>query len=125
MASEVRAPANVTAFRSERVIFCVRVGVRCHKVLQIIFAKDGSLFVSCPYFRERTGILAAATIPGNGQTTSQIDLRLGGKVASHLVKYSHHPDGRAHFSQDHKVRTEIRRQSIARLNNRAVTYFPF
>jgi hypothetical protein len=29
------------------------------------------------------------------------------------VKYSHHPDGRAHFSQDGKVRTEIKRQSVA------------
>jgi hypothetical protein len=38
---------------------------------------------------------------------------MGGKIASHLVKYSHHPDGRAHFSQDGKVFTQIKRQSVA------------
>jgi hypothetical protein len=84
-----------------------------YKAFQIFFGRDGSLFVTFPYFRHRTGILAAATIPGNGQTTSQVNLQTGGKVVSHLVKYSHHPDGRAHFSQDGKVRTEIKRQSVA------------
>jgi hypothetical protein len=34
-------------------------------------------------------------------------------VTSHLVKYSHHPDGRAHFSQTGKIFTEIKKQSIA------------
>jgi hypothetical protein len=29
-----------------------------------------------------------------------MDLADKGKVASHLVKYSHHTDGEAHFSQD-------------------------
>ena len=33
-------------------------------------------------------------------------------MSSHLVKYSHHPDGRAHFSQDGRVRTEIKKQSV-------------
>jgi hypothetical protein len=61
----------------------------------------------------RTGILAAATIPGNGQRTSEVNFQLGGKIASHLVKYGHHPDGRAHFSQDGKVRTAIRRRPVA------------
>jgi len=42
-----------------------------------------------------------------------VNLEHGGKVTSHLVKYSHHVDGRAHFSQDGKIFTLIRRQSIA------------
>ena len=41
-----------------------------------------------------------------------MDLAASGRVASHLVKYSHHPDGRAHSSQHGKVRTEIKRQSV-------------
>ncbi len=106
----------VEAFRSNRNIVCVEVCERRHKVLQVFFGRDGSLFVNFPYFRHRTGVLAAATIPGNGQQTNQVDLAVAGRVASHLVKYAHHPDGRAHFSQHGKVRTEIMRQSL-RLND--------
>ena len=42
-----------------------------------------------------------------------MNLEHGGKVTSHLVKYSHHVDGRAHFSQDGKIFTTIKRQSVA------------
>jgi len=42
-----------------------------------------------------------------------VNIEHGGKVTSHRVKYSHHPDGRAHFSQDGKIFTAIKRQSIA------------
>lgn len=103
---------KVKAFRSERVIVTLQLGVRRNKILQLFFGRDRSLYVSFPYFRHRTGIVAAATIPGNGQTTSQVNLQIGGKIASHLVKYSHHADGRAHFSQDGKVFTQIKRQSV-------------
>src|SRR6266480_784022 len=88
-------------------------GATRFKLFQVFFGRDGSLFVTFSYFGHRTGILAAVTIPGNGQNTSQVNLQVGGKIASHLVKYSHHPDGRAHFSQTGKVRTEIKRQSVA------------
>ena len=81
--------------------------------MQIFFGKDGSLFLSFPYLHNKIGILSAATIPANGEKTAQVDLQEGGKVTSHLVKYSHHPDGRAHFSQDGKIYTAIKRQSIA------------
>ncbi|MFC0696408.1 hypothetical protein, partial [Paraburkholderia humisilvae] len=43
---------------------------------------------------------------------NSLDLAKGGKVASHLVKYAHHPDGEAHFSQDGKVKTIIRRKAV-------------
>jgi len=104
---------SVEAFRSKRIIVTLQMGVVRCKIFQVLFGRDGSLFVTFPYFRHRTGILAAATIPGNGQNTSQVNLQVGGKIASHFVKYSHHPDGQAHFSQTGKVRTEIKRQSIA------------
>jgi len=102
----------VNAFRSERVIITVEVDGRRCKIFQVFFGRDHSLFVNFPYFRHRIGLLAATTVPGNGQSTFHVDLAKSGKVASHLVKYSHHPDGRAHFSQDGKVRTEIKRQSM-------------
>src|SRR5262249_32456027 len=105
--------ANVTAFRSERIVLTVQRGQSPTKGVQSMFGRGGSLFVNFPYFRPRTGILAAATSPGNGQRTSEVNFQVGEKIASHLVKYAHHPDGRAHFSQDGKVRTAIKRQSIA------------
>jgi len=111
----MNAPAQtvVHAYLSKLIVVSIQVGVARHKIFQVIFRPDGSLFVTVPYFRHHEGILAAATIPANGQNTSQVDLRTGGKVTSHLVKYSHPPDGRAHFSQDGKISTVIRRQSIA------------
>jgi hypothetical protein len=83
------------------------------KAFQVFFGRDGSLFISFPYFRHRIGILSASAIPANGAQESKVDLEHGGKVTSHLVKYSHHPDGRAHFSQTGKIVTAIKRQSIA------------
>ena len=103
----------VKAFTSKKIVLTIQVGAVRYKAFQIVFPLDGSLFVTFPYFRHRTGILAAATIPANGQISSQVDLRVGGKIASHDVKYSHHSDGRAHFSQDGKVFTVVKRQSIA------------
>lgn len=42
----------------------------------------------------------------------KIKLADGGKVTSHRVKYTHHPDGRVHFSQDRKIYTAIKKQSV-------------
>src|SRR4051812_42224364 len=103
---------ELTAFRSERVIITIQRGAIRYKVLQVFFGRDGSLFVNFPYFRHREGILGAATLPADAPATTAVNVVHCGKVASHLVKYSHHPDGRAHFSQDGKVRTEIKRQSV-------------
>jgi hypothetical protein len=47
-----------------------------------------------------------------GQATGEVSLVERGKCASHKVKYTHHPDGRAHFSQDGKIYTKILRQSV-------------
>ena len=116
MLSEPTHPAHthveLTAFRSERVIITIQKGAIRYKVLQVFFGRDGSIFVNFPYFRHREGILGVATLPANATATTAVNVEHCGKVASHLVKYSHHPDGRAHFSQDGKVRTEIKRQSV-------------
>jgi len=104
---------NVDAIRAERVVCTIRAGQLRVKAFQIIFHKDGSFFISFPYFRHRTGLLSISSIPANGSRESQVNLEYGGKVTSHLVKYSHHVGGRAHFSQDGKIFTAIKRQSIA------------
>jgi hypothetical protein len=77
-----------------------------------VFSKrDGSVFVTFPYFEHTTGIVSVVTAPG-GSRSATLDLQPKGKVSSHLVKYSHHPDGTALFSQDGRVRSLIRKQSV-------------
>jgi hypothetical protein len=104
---------TVTAVRSERVVCVVKVGELRAKAFQIGFEEDGSLFIHFPYFKHRTGILSSSEIPATGERKADVNLERGGKVTSHRVKYSHHPDGRAHFSQDGKIFTAIIRQSIS------------
>jgi hypothetical protein len=104
---------NVDAVRAERVVCTVRAGQLRVKAFQIVFHKDGSFFISFPYFRHRTGLLSISSIPANSFRESQVNLEHGGRVTSHLVKYSHHIDGRAHFSQDGRIFTTIKRQSVA------------
>lgn len=103
---------EVKAFRSRQVVVTINADGHRHKIFQILFGKDGSIYVTFPYFFHTNGILARVTVTGTPGSSSNVDLADTGKVASHLVKYSHHPDGRAHFSQDGKVKTEIKRQSV-------------
>jgi hypothetical protein len=82
------------------------------RIAKIKFSKDGSLYVFFPGFANTEGIVCRPVLRAGvvGQTT--LDLTVWGKVTTHLVKYAHHPDGEAHFSQDGKVKTEIRRRAV-------------
>jgi hypothetical protein len=104
---------SVAAFRSERVVCVAKISEHRAKAFQLGFDKDGSLFIHFPYFQHRNGILSSSEIPAIGGRKADVNIEHGGKVTSHLVKYSHHPDGRAHFSQDGKIFTAIKRQSIS------------
>jgi hypothetical protein len=106
-------PKTVEAVRSRRVVCIVKVSELRAKAFQIGFDKDGSLFIHFPYFQHRIGILSSSEIPATGERKADVNIEHGGKVISHRVKYSHHPDGRAHFSQDGKIFTAIRRRSIS------------
>ncbi len=104
---------NINAVQCKRVVCVIRAGDLRAKAFQVVFGRDESLFITFPYFRHRTGILSASIIPATGARQSQVSLEDGGKVTSHLIKYSHHADGRAHFSQTGKIIIAIRRQSVA------------
>ena len=75
---------------------------------------DGSVWVAFPYFEDSHGLVSLISLPP-GRSYASADLRPGGKVTSHLVKYSHHRSGLALFSQTGRVRSAIRKQSV-RLN---------
>lgn len=104
---------NIDAIRCERVVCVVKAGDLRAKAFQIVFGRDGSLFITFPYFKHRVGLLSSSSIFATGTRQSQANLEKGGKVTSHLVKYSHHTDGTTHFSQTGKIVTAVKRQSIA------------
>lgn len=97
--------------RSERYVLAIEAGALRRKILQVQFSKrDGSLFVTFPYFEKTDGIVSLATVAPGRETT--MELEPGGQISSHSVKYSHHPDGNAHFSQTGRVVTSIRKKAI-------------
>ena len=91
---------------------CSRDATEHRKLFQVQFARrDGSVFVSFPYFSGSTGVASLVQWPPDTSPTTLLSLEPGGKVTSHLVKYSHHPNGRAHFSQDRRVRTVVQKMA--------------
>lgn len=106
-------PVRINPFWAERFTVVARVGDEDFKLFQVLFtAKNGSVFVSFPYFPDSRGIAAVATLDPDARLSGTVDLRSQGKLTSHLVKYHHPPDGRAHCSQDGKIRTELMKQSV-------------
>lgn len=104
---------RLVSFHSERYVVTVGVDVHRYKVLQIIFGRrDSSLFVNFPYFKHSEGLVSLVTFPGDNKRSTNLNLEPGGKVTSHRVKYAHHSDGMAHFSQTGRVLSLVRKQSI-------------
>ena len=103
---------EVKGFLSEQVVVTITADGHRHKICQMVFGKDGSLYLAFPYFKHTEGLLAEVTVDGPPGAESLIDLAKKGKVASHLGKYSHHTSGEALFSQSGKVKTVIDRKSV-------------
>jgi len=104
--------AALRRFQSERFIFTVQIEKNRYKVCQIFFGKsDGTLYVTFPYFQIKEGIASICTT-GPFLVNANVDMKTSGKLTSYPLKYSHHPDGEAHFSQDAKVKTLIRKKSV-------------
>ena len=96
-----------------RAVVIVSTSLAHYKLCQIVFSRsDGSVFVTFPYFKRREGIVSRVEIPAGAKPPQTMNLAEHGRTTSHLVKFSHHVSGEALFSQDGKVRTEIRRASF-------------
>lgn len=103
--------AALTAHRRQNVTVSVCSVVEHCQVLKIGWSKRyGSLFVHLPYFKHHHGLLARPVLSA-GPQAQQVGLESTGKTVSHLVKFTYHPDGEVHFSQDGKVLTDIRKRS--------------
>lgn len=104
---------DIPAFVSERFVVAIETPDDRRKVFQVLFGKkDGSLFVSFPYYKDAAGFLTLATLKAKTEYPTSISLLDGGKVTGHKVKYVHHPDGEVHFSQDRKILTTVRKASV-------------
>lgn len=75
------------------------------KVCVVQFHKS-SIFVYFPFHPDMPGLLTHGVVPVGKEV--KVDIAANGAVTSHKVKYSHHMDGNAHFSQDGKIRTAVR-----------------
>lgn len=110
MSSGYNLQGAIARFELFDIIVKSSTGLR--RIAKVRFAADGSIYVFFPGFVKTDGVACKAVLRAGKAITSSLDLTENGKVTSHLVKYSHHSDGEAHFSQDGKVHTYIRRKSV-------------
>lgn len=110
MAGEYSLQVAITRFEIFDIVVKTEIGHR--RIAKVKFASDGGIYVFSPGFVRADGIACKAVVRAGAGITSSLDLTENGKVTSHLMKYSHHKDGEAHFSQDGKVFTYIRRKSV-------------
>jgi len=96
-------------FRGDRFYLYIRWSDGVRRGCKIVFQKDGTVIVVLPTPRVAGGILATIQLDGGQGVSQSCDLTHSGKVTKSIVKYSHHPDGHAHFSQDTKIFTKIAR----------------
>lgn len=90
--------SGVSYFRGADVVLCVRSPLARVKLCRLKFGRDGSIYVSFPYLREKRGILSVLrdALGSTGRRT--YDLRSAGVVVPVDVKFSHHASGVAGFS---------------------------
>jgi hypothetical protein len=108
------ARAEIRAARAEKFTIQIRgeAAGRPRKLAKIFFGRrDGSVYLDFPYFQRSDGIVAHVRLPAGLQYPRDISLVDGGKITSHLVKYAHHRDGEAHFSQTGRVVTLVRKKA--------------
>lgn len=99
------------AYGADRIVVAVQNSDLHKKIFQINFkSSDGSLFVEFPYAKLGAGRLGIVHCPAG--TPESLHFGENAPATTHSVKYVHHPDGEAHFSQDGKIFTKIRRKAV-------------
>lgn len=103
---------TLNAYNARRYVIAVRGADYASKLFQIAFGKDGSLFVTLPYLKGFPGRLGVVNVPADHVDGASISFGNEAPVTSHLVKLSHHPSGTAHFSQDGKIHSSVRKEGM-------------
>jgi hypothetical protein len=102
---------NISVLRSTQFVIAVETPSGKFKLFQIICRPDGSIFVPLPYYKHSSAQLFTGTLSAGQQYPS--NLPVGGPLTMNHVKYAHHIDGEAHFSQAGKIVTTVRRRANA------------
>jgi hypothetical protein len=90
------------------VLICAESLGGCRQLCQLtVNPKTGAIYAQFTYFSGKRGVVLKARCPIDEHGKSRIEFSDRGLVSSALVKYSHPPDGRAHFSQDGQVETKV------------------
>jgi hypothetical protein len=103
---------NINVYSAKRYVIGIRTSISSKKLFQIVFAKDGSLFVTFPYYCAGAGRLGLVELNPNLEYPTSLDIGKNFLATVHYVKYSHHPTGRAHFSLSGKTSSKIGKQSV-------------
>jgi len=99
------------SYKTEKLTITISTSFGTYKILKLIFSKkDGSIFLTFPYFKNSKGIVGICSIP-RGVNKTDVNLSNRGKVTSHLIKYSHHLDGNVLFSQDRRIFSRVKKKS--------------
>ena len=106
----MRKDGRLRYYASRDFVVVVTTPLATIKICRISFGKDGSIYVSFPYCREKTGILNRLEKEGPGPQT--IQLGIGGTKVSTDVKFSHHTSGLARFSKTGSVTEAPRNHSF-------------
>ena len=65
---------RINSFRSKRFVITCDVNNKKHRIFQVIFGTDGSLFVNFPYYLNSKGLVSFVTYPKN-MTTYRFESR--------------------------------------------------
>jgi hypothetical protein len=104
---------QLVAVDADAYIVCAEVSERTFKIFRLTCARDGSIYVNFPYIPDGGALIGEVSL--SPDTVYPCDLTVGPDFATtvHKVKYAHHPDGEAHFSQTGKILTKIRRKAVS------------
>ena len=94
--------------RAQRHLLLADLDGTLYQLFSVTFTRDG-IFVNVPYHPDAPGAVCRAPVEPTGAVAVNLDAVTS--TTTHRVKYSHHVDGRAHFSQDRKIRTRIVNQA--------------
>lgn len=91
------------AHESKRHVIAVETPSGTHKIFALSYSKkDGSLYLHLPYLlREGLIGVTSGTQTANGTLSVRNFTRVGN--TKNQVKFTYHPDGRTHFSQDGRI----------------------
>jgi len=102
---------TVHVYAASRYVVGVKTPSSSRKLFQVVFGKDGSLFVAFPYYRSGSGRLGLVHLDPTISYPTSLTVGDNFAATAHYVKYSHHPTGRAHFSQTGKVMPTVGKQA--------------